>query len=151
MPVAYLGLGTNLGSRKRNLGRALKLIGEQVGIVKATSSFYDSKPQGFRSSHRFLNAVCCVQTELEPMALLAQVKAIERSMGRIVDSTNCGYQDRIIDIDILYYDQLVMQTDKLTIPHPRIGERDFVLRPLAELQSCGCQVGINMLDSSEVE
>lgn len=133
MALVFLGLGSNLGDGKTNLDQALLLIGQQVGEVKAVSSYIESEPWGFDSVYRFTNAVCAVETELEPMLLLDETQAIERKMGRThKHQPGESYTDRIIDIDILTYDNLTLNNNRLTLPHPLIEEREFVYRPLNE-------------------
>ncbi len=144
--TAYLSLGTNLGDKEHNLVSAITEIGRRIGPVRAQSAFLATEPWGFESENTFLNAAIRVETELSPHALLKVTQQIERDMGRTQKSTvncqsstvNCQlstvtYHDRIIDIDILLYDDLRINTPKLTIPHPLMYERDFVLIPLKEI------------------
>lgn len=133
MATLYLSLGTNLGDRQSNLDTALTLIGQRIGTVSAKSSVMETEPWGFESSNFFLNMAVKVSTKLKPMDVLKAAKEIEREMGRTVKSDTDGYQDRIIDIDILLYDDLVMQTPELTIPHPLMQKRRFVMEPLSEI------------------
>jgi 2-amino-4-hydroxy-6-hydroxymethyldihydropteridine diphosphokinase len=128
----YLGLGTNLGDKERNLNEAISLLSLEIGDVVRQSSFLASKPWGFNSKNEFLNAVVLVETNLPPFDLLAKTQEIERSLGRIAKSAN-GYSDRLIDIDILLYDSQVVDLPALKIPHPLMAERDFVLIPLSEI------------------
>lgn len=130
----YLSLGSNLGDRHALLHQALRLLEERVGHVERVSSFIETEPWGFQSPHRFLNACCLVHTALTPHQCLAATQDIERSMGRQQKSDHGNYHDRIIDIDLLYYDDLILHTPTLTLPHPHIQERDFVLRPLKEIR-----------------
>lgn len=130
--LVYLGLGTNLGDLDLNLHKAIDEIGKRVGKVISQSAFYKTEPWGFESQHTFLNAVVCVETELKPEDLLKATQHIEKNLGRTTKS-NGSYSDRIIDIDILLYDNLIMETDTLTIPHPLLHLRDFVLIPLREI------------------
>jgi len=132
MSKLYLGLGSNLGDRKKNITGAATICGALIGTLESLSSLYETEPWGFSSPNKFLNAVICIETDKGPGLCLALVKGIEREMGRVY-SHEAGYEDRIIDIDILLYDDLILQTETLTIPHPRMGERDFALRPLAEI------------------
>ncbi len=133
MALAFLGLGSNLGDGRKNLDQAVQLLGQQVGEVKAVSTYIESEPWGFESPHRFTNAVCAVETELEPFALLDQTQAIERQMGRTHKHLpGESYSDRIIDIDILLFDDIKIYNERLTLPHPLIDERDFVRQPLDE-------------------
>ena len=131
--TVYLGLGSNLGNREENLRGALFEIASSVGIVEAVSSFIVTEPWGFESTHTFVNAVCRVQTRLSPMEVLDATQAIERILGRTNKSMDGVYSDRLIDIDILLYDDLKMDTPRLIIPHPLMAQRDFVKIPLAEL------------------
>ena len=125
----YLGLGSNIGIKESNLSRALKLLPDLV-TVSEVSSIYESEPVGLKDQPWFANIVCTAYTDLPPHDLLAYLKHIEGQMGRIM-----SFKDgpRIIDIDILFYDDQVIETPDLTIPHPRIAERAFVLHPLSEL------------------
>ncbi len=129
MPTVYLGLGTNLGDRESNLREALRRLAELVRI-EAVSSVYESEPVGFRAQPDFWNLVVRVHTELGPRALLVAIQEIERAMGRRPSFRNAP---RVIDIDILLYDDVQLDLPELTIPHPRMLERAFVLVPLAEL------------------
>lgn len=125
----YLGLGANLGDRMNNMRRALHLLSEHMHIEKL-SSVYETEPRGYLLQPRFLNAVCRGFTYLSPPDLLSLAKKIELSLGRSSDFPNAP---RPIDIDILLYGDLVLQSPELTVPHPRIAERPFVLVPLAEI------------------
>lgn len=131
--IIYLSLGTNLGDKEQNLLSAITEIERRIGPVRAQSAFLSTEPWGFESENTFLNAAVCVETELSPNVLLRTTQQIERDMGRTQKSVNGQYHDRIIDIDILLYDDLHINTKKLTIPHPRMYERDFVLIPLREI------------------
>ena len=131
--TVYLGLGTNLGDKETNLRMAVEEIGKRVGEITSLSAFHASEPWGFESENSFLNAVCCVSTELTPIEVLHITQEIERELGRIKKSVNGIYSDRMIDIDILLYDDLHIQTPELTIPHPLMRERDFVIIPLREI------------------
>ena len=129
----YLGLGTNLGDKIRNVEIALEKIADEIGRVVSVSSFYETKPQGFDSDNNFLNLVCLVETTIEPLAVLEKTQVIERDMGRRSKSINKQYADRIIDIDLLLFDDLILNLPHLTVPHPYIQDRLFVLEPLAEI------------------
>ena len=131
--TVYLGLGSNLGNREENLRGALFEIASSVGVVEAVSSFIVTEPWGFESTHTFVNAVCRVQTRLSPMEVLDMTQAIERNLGRTQKSVDGIYSDRLIDIDILLYDDWKVDTPRLVIPHPLMAQRDFVKIPLAEL------------------
>ena len=129
----YLGLGTNLGDRQENLTRAIEALSLALGTCKAQSSFLETEPWGFESDNGFLNCVVAFDTELTPTELLGTTERIERELGRTVKSTGGNYHDRLIDIDILLYGNTVIESERLTIPHPLIHLRDFVLAPLAEI------------------
>jgi 2-amino-4-hydroxy-6-hydroxymethyldihydropteridine diphosphokinase len=132
MAQLYLSLGTNLGNRRSNLDTALDLIAREVGIIKARSSVIETEPWGFDSPNSFLNMAILVQTDLKPLEVLDRTQRIEKDMGRTSKTGADGYHDRIIDIDILLYDDLTMDTPRLTIPHPRMYQRRFVMEPLAQ-------------------
>lgn len=132
MAKVYLGLGTNLGDKENNLRTAVKYIEERIGKVVSLSAFYKTAPWGFVSDNSFLNAAVCVETKLTPLQLLKETQAIEKQSGR-KNKSNGKYTDRIIDIDILLYDELVLETDKLIIPHPLMTQRSFVMIPLTEI------------------
>jgi len=129
----YLSLGSNLGDREEMLNRAIALIGERVGEVQRVSSFIETEPWGFKSKHPFLNAACLVLTTLSPEECLEATQQIERELGRKRKSRNGKYHDRPIDIDLLMYDDLELSTPRLTLPHPRMKEREFVMIPLREI------------------
>lgn len=133
MHTVYLSLGTNLGDKEANINRAIEKINDSVGTVLRTSSFIETEPWGFNSSNTFLNAALCVETDLSPEQLLNATQLIEREMGRTHKSVNRVYHDRLIDIDILLYDDITISTPALTIPHPLMQERDFVMIPLREI------------------
>jgi len=125
----YLGLGSNLGNRKNNLEEAIRQIGEFAAIKKA-SSIYETEPWGLKDQPKFLNQVIFVVSILGANELLSRLKKIEQQMGR---KKSVRFGPRLIDLDILFYDDLIMKTDNLTIPHPYLAERAFVLVPLAEI------------------
>lgn len=133
MPTVYLSLGTNLGDKPRNLLSAIARIETEVGMVVRQSAFHETEPWGFESENTFLNAAVRVETTLSPDDLLAATQRIEREMGRTEKSRGGIYHDRLIDIDILLYDDLHISTPALTIPHPLMNEREFVLTPLREI------------------
>ena len=134
----YLGLGTNLGDKTAHLNKAIRLVDERVGRVVRQSSFLETAPWGFQSANSFLNAVICCETEHTPREVLLLTQQIERDMGRSKKSTDGGYADRTIDIDILLYDDLTVDEPDLKIPHPLMCERDFVMRPLQEITPSVC-------------
>ncbi|MFC2059371.1 2-amino-4-hydroxy-6-hydroxymethyldihydropteridine diphosphokinase [Chloroflexota bacterium] len=125
----YLGLGSNMGNREGNLSKAVKQMGEKV-IIKALSSIYETDPVGYEQQPKFLNAVISGTTELDPFDLLNFIKSLESALGRVPNFQN---GPRTIDIDILFYDNIALNTPQLTIPHPRLAERAFVLVPLSEI------------------
>lgn len=133
MATVYLGLGTNLGNKEANLRTAIYKLQERIGKQVSLSSFYETAPWGFESDHSFLNAAIGLETSLSPIEILHITQEIEKELGRTKKSVNGSYSDRLIDIDILLYDNLVLQTPELTIPHPLMTERDFVMKPLIEI------------------
>lgn len=133
MATVYLGLGTNLGNKEANLRTAIYKLQERIGKQVSLSSFYETAPWGFESDHSFLNAAIGLETNLSPIEILHITQEIEKELGRTKKSVNGSYSDRLIDIDILLYDTLVLQTPELTIPHPLMTERDFVMKPLIEI------------------
>ena len=133
MTDTYLSLGSNLGDRHALLVQAIDLLARRVGRLVRCSSFIETEPWGFQSEHPFLNAVVLMRTDLTPRQLLTETQDIERHLGRTHKSCQGHYADRTIDIDILLYGDLRLATPELIIPHPRMCERDFVLRPLREI------------------
>ncbi len=129
----YLGLGSNLGDRRQNILQAVQTIESHIGTIVALSDFFETAPWGFASANSFLNAAACVDTSLEPLQVLDLTQDIERSLGRTHKSTDGNYADRTIDIDILLYADRVITTDRLTVPHPLMQHRLFVLQPLAQI------------------
>ena len=134
MSNVYLGLGSNLGDKRENLACAIRLIGERVGKVLRVSSFIETEPWGFESDNTFVNAVILCETTLTPRQVLCATQKVEREMGRKKKSTDGGYADRCIDIDILLYDDLRVDEPDLQIPHPLMLKRDFVMIPLREIR-----------------
>ena len=128
-----LSLGSNMGDRRSLLNRAIALIEERIGAVQRVSSFIETEPWGFESEHPFLNAACMVLTTLSPEQCLKETQQIERELGRTTKSKDGIYHDRPIDIDLLMYGDLKLSTPTLTLPHPRMQERDFVMIPLREI------------------
>jgi len=125
---AYIGLGSNLGDREATLRRALDLLGDEVVAV---SSFRETEPVGYLDQPRFLNAAAALDTELAPRALLDRLLEVERELGRTREGPRFG--PRTIDLDLLLYGDRTIDEPGLTVPHPRLAERLFVLEPLAEL------------------
>ena len=129
--LAYVALGSNLGDREANLRRALELMGQSGIRVAAVSRFLESEPYGVTDQPKFVNAVARVETELEPVELLDTLLGIENTMGRV---RLRHWGERNIDLDLLLYDDVRMRTEKLTLPHPDMQNRDFVMKPLAEIR-----------------
>ena len=129
----FLGLGSNLGDKRQHIDCAIRQISSKTGHVLRQSTFYESEPQGFQSENQFVNAVVLVETELQPLALLHQLQEIEKEMGRLHKSKDGIYADRIIDIDILLYEDQIIHLPELKVPHPHMKERDFVMKPLNEM------------------
>lgn len=132
--LAYLSLGSNQGDREYYLEEAIRLIAQRIGIVEAVSTFIETEPVGFVSSFTFMNAALRLRTSMSPLALLLSLQQIEIDLGRTRKSVDGQHFDRTIDLDILLYDDLSINTPQLVIPHPRMQERAFVLTPLAEVQ-----------------
>lgn len=128
-------MGSNLGDCRKNLERAIRLIGDRVGLVTRQSSFIETEPWGFESPNKFMNAVILCETTRSPREVLLLTQQIERDMGRMKKSVSGGYADRAIDIDILLYDDVTIDEPDLKIPHPLMHERDFVMRPLNEIKT----------------
>lgn len=131
--TAYLALGANVGDRADTLRAAVRLLEARVGRLLASSGFHETRPSGFRSDHLFLNAAAAFETSLPPSELLRVTQEIERELGRTGKSRPGIYRDRPIDIDLLLLDGSTCALPGLTLPHPRLHERRFVLAPLAEI------------------
>ena len=130
MSLVYLILGGNRGNRPEIFSSAIKLLNSEIGPQKAISSLYESESWGFESE-LFLNQVIIIETPLSPFEVLVHTQQIESQLGRVRNRE--GYEPRTIDIDLLYYGSQVINSSGLTIPHPRIAKRKFVLVPLAEI------------------
>lgn len=133
MPKVYLSIGSNLGEKEKQLNTAIHLINERAGTVISTSSYYATEPWKMTTDHEFLNAAVCINTNLTPYSLLQTLQKIEKDMGRHEKTHQKKYEDRIIDIDMLLYDGVKVDTFELTLPHPLMSERAFVLKPLSEI------------------
>jgi 2-amino-4-hydroxy-6-hydroxymethyldihydropteridine diphosphokinase len=133
MKMAFLGIGSNLGNRENNMQQAVEHISKRVGEVYMTSAIYETEPWGFQSDDAFLNMVIAVETQMSPQVLLSEILYIESLLGRIRNKVH--YSSRIIDIDILIYDDVILSEPDLTIPHSLLQERKFVLIPLCEIAS----------------
>ena len=129
----FVSLGSNIGDKQQNIERAIALIDEKIGSVVKKSSFYTTEPVGFTSDNNFINAAIEVKTNLPIYRILKITQKIERLMGRTQKSSKGVYHDRVIDIDILIYGNKKIHSARLTVPHPRMYERDFVMQPLREI------------------
>lgn len=130
MAIAYIGIGSNLGNRQKNCSRAIEILVTKGIVIRKKSSMYEIEPWGVTDQPRFINMVVEVETELEPHELLRTLKDIEREVGR---GETFKWGPRIIDLDILLYDDLFLRDNSLQIPHPLMHKRDFVLKPLCEI------------------
>jgi 2-amino-4-hydroxy-6-hydroxymethyldihydropteridine diphosphokinase len=130
MEDVYLLFGSNKGHRQQNIENALAQVGVKAGGVILASSLYETEPWGLKEQQNFVNRAALIRTDLEPADLLAQLKSIEHDMGRV---ENQKWGPRIIDIDILFYGNKIIDTPDLKIPHPFIQERRFTLIPLFEI------------------
>ena len=131
--IVYLGLGSNIGARHEMIEKAIELIAEQVGDIVLQSALYETEPWGFSSENLFINGAVACQTTLTPLEVLQKTQTIEKQLGRTHKTKNGEYEDRVIDIDILLYDDLHVNEPDLVIPHPHMNERQFVLQPLSEI------------------
>lgn len=129
----YLSLGSNLGDRESLIQRAIALIDERVGVVYRVSALHETEPWGYESGNKFLNACCLVRTMLMPRRCLDELQRIERELGREEKSCEGIYHDRLIDIDMLMFDDMQLNDPDLVLPHPHMHERDFVMIPLREI------------------
>jgi len=134
MPKTYLLVGGNLNNTPEKFQRLFLLLQDKVGKIVQKSSYYQSDAWGFESEHSFINIALCLQTELSPFELLKETQSIEKELGR-TEKTTTNYQDRTMDIDIIFYDSEIIKTPNLEIPHPKMHLRDFVLTPLCEIAS----------------
>ncbi len=132
MNKVYLSLGSNLGDKESNLIKAIENIYSQIGVISAVSSIYESDAWGFESQNSFYNIALLVETKLNITDLLISCQSIEKQLGR-KNKTKNSYSDRILDIDILYFNNQITNFDNLHVPHPRIYERQFVLQPMREI------------------
>lgn len=130
MSDVFIGLGSNLGERERNCEEAIRRIGEAGIKVIALSSMYETEPWGIKDQPSFINMVIRVSTDLQPSILLTTLKTIEKKMGR---RNTLRWGPRIIDLDILLYDDITVDEPHLKIPHPHMFEREFVMKPLSEI------------------
>lgn len=130
MHDALIGIGSNIGDREKNCDEAMKLISEREMDIISRSSKHETEPWGVKDQPFFINMAVRIRTGLTPSGLLERLKAIEKEMGR---GTKERWGPRIIDLDILFYDDLIINGPDLTIPHPHLTRRDFVLKPLLEI------------------
>ena len=133
MPQLYLSLGSNEGDREALLHQAIDAIDHLIGPVGGIATFIETEPWGFESLHPFLNTALVLTTSLSPVEVLDRTQEIERQLGRQRKSVAGHYHDRPIDIDLLFYDDLILESKHLTLPHPLLTERLFVLEPLCEI------------------
>ena len=133
MAIVYLSLGSNLGDRVGYIQQATSLLGANKNInIVTTSSFYETEPWGMESDNWFLNAIIQISTSLSPLDLLKECQNIESLLGRERENSK-GYSDRTLDIDIVFYDNLIINNDSLTIPHKHFHKRAFMLVPMLEI------------------
>ena len=130
MTIVHIGIGSNLGNREENCKKAIGLLLEKGITVTRMSSMIETEPWGVTDQQKFINTAVEAHTDMGPEELLATLKKIEFAMGRL---PSAKWGPRLVDLDILFYDDLVINTDNLEIPHPYIKDRDFVLKPLAEI------------------
>lgn len=134
MATVFLSLGSNLGNRQQLLTKAKQLILKEIGVICKASSIYTTLPWGFESSDLFYNQVICCECYLKPQDILDKIHEIEIALGRVRDDKKkTGYSSRVIDIDILFIDDLIINGESLQVPHPLLHERQFVLVPFVEL------------------
>lgn len=132
MNKVYFSLGSNKGNKEKNLYQTITYIREFIGNVVDFSSIYETEPAGFISSDNFYNMVLLVETELSAMEVLTKALQIETAMGRI-RTISTGYESRVIDVDLLFYNDDIINTESLIVPHKKILERNFILFPLSEI------------------
>lgn len=131
--TVYFSLGSNLGDREENLQKAVQLLEKRAGKLISRSAFYYSEPWGFESENGFVNICIAMECEADPVALLDITQETEKEIGRMKKSAGGVYSDRLIDIDILLIDDLIIREERLTVPHPLMEKRAFVLEPLSEI------------------
>ena len=134
----YFSLGSNLGDKEGNIHEAIRRMAELIGTVERQSTLLVTEPWGFQSDNLFVNAAVCCTTRLTPRQVLEVTKRIEQEMGRTAKYVDGRYQDRVIDIDILTYDDVEIDEPDLKIPHPLMHEREFVMKPLNEIVDKKC-------------
>ncbi len=130
LQIVYLLLGSNLGNRKEILEKAIELLGQKVGVIILQSKDYETKPWGITDQPDFLNLAVSIQTRLKPLEILQQTQSIENLLGRVRKEK---WGARLIDIDLMFYGNEIIDEPNLKVPHPLMQERDFALIPLAEI------------------
>ncbi len=128
---ALLSLGSNLGDKKKHIENAVALIEQRIGEIELVSSYYESEPWGFDSLNQFVNICLTCTTVLTPFELLEKLKKIEQDLGRT--KTKASYEDRLIDLDIIFFNNEDLYSQDLTVPHPHYKTREFVMIPLMEI------------------
>jgi 2-amino-4-hydroxy-6-hydroxymethyldihydropteridine diphosphokinase len=131
MSKLFLLLGGNLGNKEQVFAQTREMVENRIGTIINKSSVYETEPWGFESDDLFWNQVLLLETNLEPLEVLAEAQQIEKEMGRVRQSKQ--YASRLIDLDLLFYDGLILHAEQLELPHRRMAERRFVLEPLAEI------------------
>ncbi len=132
MATVYLSIGSNLGDRIKNMDAALEEINASVGRIERMSKIYETEPWGFDCPNWFLNMAIRIKTHFDPLGLLAKLKETEKHLKRQPKTTE-GYQSRTIDLDIIFYDNKIIELDVLTIPHKHMHKRNFVLFPMSDI------------------
>ncbi len=132
MHTCYLSIGSNIGNRILNCQKVIQELQSFVTIL-TKSSFYETEPWGYRDKNYYINSVISTETSLDPYTLLSKIKLIEENMGRPQKSSQILYEARIIDVDILFFDDIIVDTDNLIIPHPKMYNRNYVLMPFFEI------------------
>ena len=127
----YLSLGSNLGNRKNYINSAISKLENKVGKLITKSSFYETKPWGFKTENNFINIAAIFETKLQPLEILSKIHNIEKELDRLRKTSQ--YENRTIDIDIIFYDKLIFQHENLQIPHIHAHKRQFVLEPFCEI------------------
>lgn len=157
--TVYLSLGSNLGDRRHYLGAAIELLSQNVGSVINKSSIYETPPFGFDAETTFYNQCIKLATDLSPIEVFKATQDIEIQLGRTTKSNTGTYSSRIIDIDLLYFNDEIIATEQLTIPHSQLKFRKFVLQPLEEIEPMFVdpnthltvsQLNFNCIDRSEI-
>ena len=130
---SYILLGSNMGDKLALLNNAIEMIECRCGKVIKKSSIYESEPWGFICDENFVNQAICIETELSAHDLLKELLNIESELGRVRNENQIGYASRPIDLDVIYYGDMINEEEFLTLPHPRLHQRNFVLMPLCEI------------------